>query len=241
MADKPSPSGRGWDEGSRVALYYAPDPDDPLWRAGCAWLGRDPETDAALPQPDLPDIASVTADARLYGWHCTLKPPMRLATSYAAFRSDVAALARSLRAFEMPPLAVADLSGFLAVRETRPSPELQALADACVAWVDHHRLPPNEAELARRRQNGLSPEAEALLERWGYPGVFARWRFHMTLTRRLTPEEHAIYRPATEAHLEAALAHPRRVTSLCIYTQAAPGAPFLISERVPFAGGRPCS
>ena len=42
------------------------------------------------------------------------------------------ALARSLRPFEMPKLAVANLSGFLAVRETMPNPELQALADACL-------------------------------------------------------------------------------------------------------------
>ena len=31
-----------------------------------------------------------------------------------------------------------------------------------------------------------------------YPGVFNRWRFHMTLTRRLTPTEHALYRPTSE-------------------------------------------
>jgi hypothetical protein len=159
---------------------------------------------------------------------------MRLATSYAEFRADVAALARSLRRFEMPKLAVADLSGFLAVRETVPSPELQALADACVAWVDRHRLPPDEAELARRRAHGLSPEAEALLRRWGYPGVFARWRFHMTLTRRLLGPEHALFRPAAEAFLAEALAYRRRVGSLCIFTQENNRAPFLIAERVPF-------
>jgi hypothetical protein len=218
----------------RVALYYAPDLEDPLWTAGCSWLGRDPETGAALPQPDLPDIAEVTSEPRRYGFHCTLKPPMRLATSYAAFREEVEGLAASLRAFEMPPLAVADLSGFLAVREMAPSPQLHALADSCVAWVDRHRLPPDQAELARRRKHGISPEADALLRRWGYPGVFARWRFHMTLTRRLTPSEHDLYRPAAERFLADALARPRRVDAVCIFTQKEPGAPFLIGERMPF-------
>jgi hypothetical protein len=182
----------------------------------------------------LPDIEAVTADPRLYGWHCTLKPPMRLATSYDAFRAEIAALARSLRPFPMPPLAVADLSGFLAVRETTPSPELQALADACVAWVDHHRLPPDEEELARRRAHGLTPEADALLQRWGYPGVFGSWRFHMTLTRRLTPDEHALYRPAAERHLATALPVARVVDAICVYTQTGPGAPFLLAERIDF-------
>ena len=50
---------------ARVALYYAPALDDPLWRAGCAWLGRDPETGRPCSSRDLPDIAAVTADARL--------------------------------------------------------------------------------------------------------------------------------------------------------------------------------
>jgi hypothetical protein len=226
--------GGAGDLSARVALYYAPELEDPLWTAGCSWLGRDPESGASLRQPDLPDVAAVTADPRGYGWHCTLKPPMRLAGSYEAFRNDVAALARSLRPFAMPPLTVADLSGFLAVRETTPSPALQALADACVAWVDHHRAPADAAELARRRAHGLSPDAEALLERWGYPGVFGRWRFHMTLTRRLTPEEHAIYRPAAELHLAAALPFERQVGAVCIYTQAAAGSPFLLAERVRF-------
>ena len=27
---------------ARVAIYYAPTTDDPLWTAGCDWLGQDP-------------------------------------------------------------------------------------------------------------------------------------------------------------------------------------------------------
>ena len=218
----------------RVALYYAPALSDPLWRAGCSWLGRDPETNAALPQPPVPDIHAVTADARLYGLHCTLKPPMRLAASYRAFIDDAATLASSLAPFDLPPLAVANLSGFLALRETHPCPALQALADACVAGVDRHRAPPSADELARRRANGLSPGREAMLQRWGYPLVFAEWRFHITLTRRLTDPERAMFRLAAEAHLAHALPHPRRVTDLCVFTQAGPGLPFTIAERLPF-------
>jgi len=213
----------------RVALYYAPELDDPLWAAGCSWLGRDPERGVDVPQPGIDEIAAVTADARGYGFHCTLKPPMRLATSYGAFRDDVTAMVQSMRAFEMPQLAVADLSGFLAIRETTPCPELQALADACVAWPDRHRALPDTAELARRRGKGLPPDADQLLLRWGYPGVFGRWRFHMTLTRRL--ENQAGWMAAAEAHFAAALQETRRVESICLYTQAGPGVPFLLAER----------
>ena len=220
----------------RVALFYAPALSDPLWTAACAWLGRDPETAATLAQPDLPDIRAVTADARLYGFHCTLKPPMRLRTNYSAFLDNAAALARGLAPFAMPRLHVADLSGFLAVREAEPCPALRALADACVSGVDRHRAPPDDAELARRRQGGLSAAREANLLRWGYPGVFDEWRFHMTLTRRLTEAERAVFLPAAAAHLAGALPHPRRVDDICVFTQAGPGAPFMIAERLPMRG-----
>ena len=159
---------------------------------------------------------------------------MRLATSYGAFRDDVSAMVQSMRPFDLPALAVADLSGFLAVRETAPCPELQALADACVAWPDRHRAPPDTAELARRRGKGLSPDADQLLLRWGYPGVFGRWRFHMTLTRRL--DQQATWKAAAEAHFAEALAVKRRVQSICLFTQAGPGMPFLLAERVTLQG-----
>lgn len=220
----------------RVAVYYAPALSDPLWPAACAWLGRDPETAAALPQPPVPGIHAVTADARLYGFHCTLKPPMRLLTHYNAFLEDADALAARMPAFDLPPLHVADLSGFLAVRETAPCPPLRALADACVARLDLHRAPPTDAELARRRAAGLSPAREAYLQRWGYHLVFDEWRFHMTLTRRLTPDEQAVFMPAAEAHLAPALPHPRRVEDICVFTQPGEGQPFTLAERLRLRG-----
>jgi len=62
----------------RVGVYYAPRFLDPLWELGATWLGRDPETNAPIEQPNIPNIAEVTADARMYGFHATLKPPMAL-------------------------------------------------------------------------------------------------------------------------------------------------------------------
>lgn len=219
----------------RVAVYHAPTADDPLTAASAVWLGRDPVTNAAVPQPDLPDIAAITDDARMYGFHATLKPPMRLADgkTWDQLLTAARSLARTLKPFDLPPLAVMDLHGFLALRETHPSADLQNLADACVEHLDHFRAPPPEEELARRRRSPLTPEQDAMLVRWGYPYVFGTWFFHMTLTRRLTPEERAIYKPAAEAHFADAVKHPRRVTDICLYTQPATGAPFTIAERLP--------
>ncbi len=223
----------------RVAFYYAPECDDPLTAAATAWLGRDTFSGAAQPQPDLPDIAAVTADARSYGFHATLKPPMRLreGTHWADVLDTALSIAESVPAFDMPSLHVADLHGFLALREAVPSPELQAFADACVAGADHLRAPATDADLAKRRRNGpLLAAQEANLVRWGYPYAFATWFFHMTLTRRLTADERAIYLPAATDHFQTAIAVPRRAVSLCLFTQPAADAPFLLAERLPLSG-----
>ena len=214
----------------RVAVYYAPAVVDPLWTAACDWLGWDAERGVAVAQPDVAGIVEFTADPRVYGFHCTLKPPMRLATDYAAFVADVAALAADIGAFPLPGFRVADLSGFLAVREAEPSRALQELADRCVERLDRHRAPPDEAELARRRGGGLSPAREANLVRWGYPLVFGEWRFHMTLTRRLTSAEQAHIRPAAEGYFRDALRRERVCDEICVFTQA-PGQNFRIAER----------
>ena len=217
----------------RAALYYAPELDDALWRAGCDWLGRDPASGRRYAGVGHADL---TAEPRLYGFHATLKPPMRLAHPWDALVEDAASLAARLAPFALPPLQVIDLSGFLALCEVAPCPALQALADACVTELDAHRVPADAAETMRRRRSGLSPEQDAMLLDWGYPYVLSTWRFHMTLTRRLSAEERATILPAAEAHFAAACATPRRVTSICLFTQSASDSPFMLAERLPLGG-----
>ncbi|WP_203074229.1 DUF1045 domain-containing protein [Falsiroseomonas ponticola] len=222
----------------RVALYWAPRLEDPLHRLGSAWLGRDAETGAKLPQPALPglDIAEITADARGYGLHATLKPPFRLRTSWAAMRADAMALAARTRPFALPPLRLADHHGFLALLESEKCQALQDFCDACVTSLDAHREAPTEAEIARRNPARMTERQRELLGLWGYHYVLDQWWFHVTLTRRLSAEERAVVWPALAAHLGEVPAQPRRVTELCLFTQAGPGAPFLLAERLPLLG-----
>ena len=217
----------------RVALYYAPEITDPLWDAGCAWLGRDAETGGRVPQPHLEGIEAATASPRLYGFHCTLKAPMRINASYAEFAAAAEAAIRAIEPFTMPPLRVTEHHGFLCLRETGPSPALDHLAAAGNQALDRFRVPPDDAELARRRKAGLTPEQERMLLRFGYPHAGDTWFFHMTLTGRLDARQHATFRPPAEAHFAASLAAPRAVAFATLFTQAAPGEPFLIAERLP--------
>ncbi len=191
------------------------------------------------PQPDIEGIDEVTAEPRLYGFHATLKPPMWLqrGTRWNDIRNAAEELAAGIAAFELPPLTVADVHGFLALRETEPSPQLQALADLCVAvarWVPRrHQAKPSWRAGA---EPGCQPAQDAMLRRWGYPYVFGTWFFHMTLTRRLNADERALYRPAAEHHFARALLEVRRVTEICLFTQDGRRGPFLLAERLKLRG-----
>jgi len=223
---------------ARVAVYYAPLPDDVLFADAAAWLGRDPASGATVPQPDVANVAEITAEPRLYGFHATLKPPMRLASGcmWDAVVAAATALADSIAPFDLPTLSVQDLFGFLALRETTPCAPLQALADACVKQLDPFRAPPSDAEFARRRRATLTPRQDAMLLRWGYPYVFDTWFFHLTLTRRLNAAEKQLFMPAAETYFARAIATPRRVGDICLFVQPWPGAPFVIRERLTLRG-----
>jgi len=75
-----------------------------------------------------------------------------------------------------------------------------------------------------------------MLVRYGYPYVLDTWFFHMTLTRRLSEQEHAAWRPAAERFFAAATSVRRRVVDICLFTQAGPGQPFVIAERAALGG-----
>jgi putative phosphonate metabolism protein len=226
---------------ARIAVYYAPRPDDPLFVEAARWLGRDPESDTPVEQPRMPDIEAVTAEPRLYGFHATLKPPMRLAEGqhWLDLLEAATTLAKRTAPFTLPDLAVSDVFGFLALRETVPCPPLQALADACVAQLDPFRAQLSDEELARRRRARLTPQQEAMLVRWGYPYVFESWFFHMTLTRRLNAAEKAEFLPSAERYFARAITVPRRVEDICLFVQNPAGAPFAVAKRLPLLG-EPC-
>ncbi|MBR0642810.1 DUF1045 domain-containing protein [Plastoroseomonas hellenica] len=220
----------------RVALYWAPELDDPLHARASAWLGRDAETGAAIAQPEVPGIVEATADPRLYGFHATLKAPFRIATSWEQVVATSEALAAETTPFTLPPLMVQNLRGFLALIESEPCPALDAFAAACVQALEPHRAPLTTEEIARRRPERLSERQRAQLDRWGYHLVFEDFQFHGTLTGRLPDVQRAVIEPAVTEFLGDLPARRRLVRELCLFTQAAPGAPFAIARRLPLRG-----
>lgn len=214
----------------RVAVYWVPERDHPLWQAGCSWLGRDPESGATFPLPSGVD-ADVVAEAARYGFHATLKAPFATLGGIEALEAAATLLAGSIEPFALR-LEVAELHGFLAIRESQPSEALDRLGAACVRDLDRFRAPLSESELARRRRSPLTPAQDGLLVRWGYPYVLEEWRFHLTLSKRLDASKATPLRRRAEAWFGPALAETVPFTGIALFEEHAPGAPFRLVRRI---------
>ncbi len=219
---------------SRYGIYWAPPADHPLWQAGCAWLGGDPETGATHA------ARAHRAAPRRYGFHATLKPPFALRDGLgeADLAEALAALAATLAAFALRPLRVDLLGDFIALRPCEPveaDHPLRRLADACVRELDPLRRPAGAAERARRAALALDAGERRNLERWGYPWVLDTWRFHMTLSDSLpagAPRD-ALLAEAAD-FFAPALAAPLRCDALALFVEPAPGADFRLVRRIGF-------
>jgi putative phosphonate metabolism protein len=225
---------------ARYAIYFAPSPDTLLWRAGCHWLGRDPERDVPLDQPQvrgysLQRLQLLTSSPALYGLHATLKAPFRLAQGYTpeSLREALGRFAAQRSSFTMSPLEVTELSGFLALCPVERCDALHALADDCVTAFDEFRRPLSAEELARRRATRLSSLQDALLRRYGYPYVLEAYLFHITLTQRLDSADAQKLRPWLSDFLSEALSEPAIIDSVCLFVQESPGAAFRLTDRFP--------
>jgi putative phosphonate metabolism protein len=220
----------------RYSLYWLPALGSRLEALGTSILGYDSVSGGRVPHPEaLGDLAAVTAGARVYGFHATLKAPMRLVPG--AGEADLVAATRDLAAAHPPVaagrLVVAALGPFLALVPEAPPPALGLLAAECVAALDRFRAPPTEAERAKRRPERLDPRGRALLDRWGYPYVFEAFRFHMTLTDALPDADRdAWHRRLSDAYT-ASGPEPLLIESVCLLTQDG-SEPFRLLARLPF-------
>jgi putative phosphonate metabolism protein len=219
----------------RYALYFTPAPDDRLTVAASAWLGRDAFTDEVLRAPGVhsltpAEIAYHTAAARRYGFHATLKAPFALAENEteSSLLAGLESFVRHTRRFFIPRLVIGQIDGFFALVPNPPVPELDKFAAAVVRDFDRFRSPLSDAEIARRNPDALSPEEVRNLVQWGYPYVFERFQFHMTLTGRVAAAEAPRVRAALEEVFQPVLDSPVPVDGLALFVEPEPGAPFTV-------------
>jgi len=220
----------------RYALYWLPAPGSRLEAFGRSVIGYDAISGEPVAHPQgLGDLAAINTDARVYGFHATLKAPLRLAPG--ATEADLVVAARGLASAHPPVrvgrLRIAALGRFLALVPEAPPPELGLLAAECVAALDHLRAPLTEAERAKRRPERLDPRGRALLDRWGYPHVFEAFRFHMTLTDALPEPDRDGWHLRLAGAYDASGPEPVTIDAICLLTQDGSG-PFRLLVRLPF-------
>ena len=208
----------------RYAVYAVPGalaadaPEAVRLRAAAeTWLARD-------------ELRDLTSHARRYGFHATLKAPMRLADgrTETELRAAVDAFAATHQRLSI------DAFRALVPDAERHSALAELAADA-VQSFDEFRAPLNQADVTRRRPERLSPRQRELFERWGYPYVLDEFRFHMTLTDAVPADRGAQIDAALEAHFAHVSGIDVPLTAVAICVEPAPGAPFELLSAHPFA------
>jgi hypothetical protein len=215
------------DQMQRYAVYYAPR-EGGFANQTAEWLGWDAVAGTPLPQPELPGIpfpAILTAEARRYGFHGTIRAPFRLADGVTpeAAAEAVAGLAERLAMVTCDGLVMENLQGFLALTPEGCESAVLELAAAVVEGTNALRAPLTEAEIARRRPESLTPRQRELLALWGYPFVMEEFRFHLTLTDRLPDGEVGPVKATLSAHFAPVLPRPFLIEDLCLFGEDVQG------------------
>lgn len=218
----------------RYAIYFAPAKESPWWAFAAHWLGRNEFDDTPLTMPQTlqfaPDeLRAITAEPRRYGFHATLKAPFRLGDNYRLddLIQRTQALATKLAPLSLGPLRARSLGKFVALVPEKTPDALAALAEACVVDLDDLRAPLSEQDLARRQSGLLDARELALLQRYGYPYVLERFRFHLTLSGQVDhPTQQRVVHEVQAQVAQLNAAAPLVLDRLCLFVEPTPGASF---------------
>lgn len=224
----------------RYAIYFTPPHHDPLTQAAARWLARDPFTGEPVPAPSVPgvsaeELAYHTASARRYGFHATMKAPFTLASGQtessllAAFDDFTS----SSVPIQLPAMKLRQISRFFALTPADRSAALDRLAGDVVTAFEPFRAPMTDADIARRNPESLKPAELKYLHRWGYPYVFDAFFFHMTLSGRIPDADAARFATAIESFFGPLLDEPLDISSLALFVEPEPGAPFTVLAHRP--------
>lgn len=182
------------------------------------------------------DLHDLTINARRYGFHATLKAPMRLAAGCTEAELCAAAdiFAAQQTPVAIPWLRAAAIGSFRALSPGGDRSELNALAAAALREFDHFRAPVDSTDIRQRHPERLTPNQRGLSERWGYPFVLDEFLFHFTLTDAVPAERIFAVDAMIEEHFSAIVGTDVRLTSIAISVEPEPGSSFEILSVHPF-------
>ncbi len=177
----------------RYAIYWTPRPDSPLCLLEKDWFGGNWIKSGCFdtaPWHDAGLAVRAVASPRRYGLHATMKAPFRLApnTQPAALSESLAVFCARRRRVISGPLRLHRFTRYLALIPAVPRADLEWLADDCVTHFDRFRAPLSDAERARRGTH-ISQLEQSHFEQFGYPYIFSKFFFHITLAGPLDEDE----------------------------------------------------
>ena len=223
----------------RYAIYWVPAPDSALAAFARGWFGAEVETgEPAGPATDFGlDAALIeraTASPRRYGMHATIKAPFRLreGASVAGLAEALAAFCARRRRIRSGPLRLHRFSRYLALVLGDERADIGWLADSCVTHFDPFRASLNDGDRARR-SGTLPPAVAELFEQFGYPDIFHRFMFHVTLAGPLDCHELDAVEAALAPAVAPLLAAPFTVDDLCLCGDPGNGSLFRVLGRFP--------
>uniref|UniRef100_UPI0039EF8DE8 DUF1045 domain-containing protein n=1 Tax=Sinomonas sp. G460-2 TaxID=3393464 RepID=UPI0039EF8DE8 len=190
-------------------------------------------------------VDEITVEARRYGFHGTLKAPFRLAPGRRLNELEAALsqFAADRPSVTLPELSLARLGRFFALVPGARAEPLHSLASELVKAFDEFRAPATPAEIARRNPSAMTRRQRELFDRWGYPYVLDEFQFHLTLTDRIEQERQPEVEAALRAWFAGCLGRTIPISSLALFTEAEPGAPFALHSvhplRAPFESHDP--
>ncbi|UJW84697.1 DUF1045 domain-containing protein [Devosia sp. SL43] len=216
----------------RFAIYYAPSATSNLWERAATWLGRDAADGDLFDGPvagiDRARLLNLTQSANRYGFHATLKAPMALADGAreADLRAALTDFARRHQPVDLGKPRLASLDGFLALL-VADNEALQDFAAHVVEAFDDFRASMSVKDRAARASRGLSERQIELLDAYGYPYVFEEFRFHMTLSDRLSEADAADIAQAATTWFTPVLDEPILLDRLALFREPEAGKPFV--------------
>lgn len=200
----------------RFAIYYAPARDSALRERSEAWLGQ-------------ADLLAVTASARRYGFHATLKAPMALAEGQdrAGLEMALAGFARQHAPVSMGPVGAHVIGGgFLALTPIEQPQRITDFAALVVTAFEPFRAPLEPEERERRLKSPLTARQVELVDLYGYPYVLEQFELHMTLTDRLPAAQQRLLQGRAGDWFKDILRAPLVLDRVVLFHEAEPGAAF---------------
>ena len=211
---------------NRYAIYFTPPPGT-FSRLGAAWLGWDIKTGFTVVQPDYSgvNVEKITRRPRKYGLHGTIKAPFRLADGQTenGLADALETFCKDRRPVALDGLALSRLGRFLALTPQGDTRALRNLADDTVERFDEFRAPLSDEEFARKNSPALTEQQRIYLRYFGYPHVKEYFRFHITLTGPLAPEQSCSISSLLHDYLEPASLSPFILDSLSLCGEASDG------------------